>query len=72
MEAGRGPFGGSDAAGWPTSRSVPCGHDPLRSDGGAKPTGNALVEPFNGRLRNECLYANWFLSLAYVKSKIEA
>ena len=37
-----------------------------------KPTDNALVESFNGRLRDECLNANWFLSLADAKSKIEA
>ncbi|UMY20194.1 IS3 family transposase [Methylobacterium organophilum] len=36
-----------------------------------KPTDNALVESFNGRLRDECLNANWFLSLADAKSKIE-
>lgn len=28
-----------------------------------KPTDNAYVESFNGRLREECLNANWFLSL---------
>jgi len=28
-----------------------------------KPTDNAAVESFNGRLRQECLNANWFLSL---------
>jgi putative transposase len=32
---------------------------------------NALVESFNGRLRDECLNANWFLSLADARSKIE-
>jgi putative transposase len=31
-----------------------------------------LVESFNGRLRDECLNANWFLSLADARSKIEA
>ncbi|MBB2962661.1 transposase InsO family protein [Methylobacterium sp. R2-1] len=36
-----------------------------------KPTDNALVESFNGRLRDECLNANWFLSLADARSKIE-
>jgi putative transposase len=30
------------------------------------------VEYFNGRLRDECLNAHWFLSLADAKSKIEA
>jgi putative transposase len=37
-----------------------------------KPTDNGLVEFFSGRLRDECLNANWFLSLAEAKSKIEA
>ncbi len=36
-----------------------------------KRTDNALVEAFNGRLRDECLNAYWFLSLADAKSKIE-
>ena len=36
-----------------------------------KPTDNALVESFNGRLRDECLNTNWFLSLADARSKIE-
>jgi putative transposase len=29
-----------------------------------KPTDNALVESFNGRLRQECLNEHWFMSLA--------
>ena len=29
-----------------------------------KPTDDELVELFNGRLRDECLNAHWFLSLA--------
>jgi len=37
-----------------------------------KPTDNAFVESFNGRLRDECLNAHWFLSLADAKTKIEA
>ena len=37
-----------------------------------KPTDNAYVESFNGRLRDECLNAHWFLSLADAKAKIEA
>jgi len=36
------------------------------------PTDNAFVESFNGRLRDECLNANWFLSLADARTKIEA
>ena len=37
-----------------------------------KPTDNALVESFNGRLRDECLNTNWFLSLDDARYKIEA
>jgi putative transposase len=37
-----------------------------------KPTDNAFVESFNGRRRDECLNAHWFLSLADAKAKIEA
>jgi putative transposase len=37
-----------------------------------KPTDNALIEAFNGRLREECLNQNWFLSLEDAKQKVEA
>jgi putative transposase len=37
-----------------------------------KPTDNARVESFNGRLRQQCLNAHWFLSLDDAKTKIEA
>ena len=37
-----------------------------------KPGQNAFVESFNGRLREECLNTQWFLSLSDAKSKIEA
>ena len=37
-----------------------------------KPTDNAFVESFNGRLRDECLNAHWFLSMADARAKIEA
>jgi putative transposase len=37
-----------------------------------KPTDNAAVESFNGRLRQECLNANWFLSLEDARTKIDA
>ncbi len=37
-----------------------------------KPTDNALIESFNGRLRAECLNENWFLSLEDAEEKIEA
>ena len=37
-----------------------------------KPTDNAFAESFNGRIRAECLNANWFLSLADAQHKCEA
>ena len=37
-----------------------------------KPTDNALIESFNGRLRAECLNENWFLSLEDAEEKIGA
>jgi putative transposase len=37
-----------------------------------KPTDNAFIESFNGRLRDECLDTHWFLSLEDARSKIEA
>jgi putative transposase len=36
-----------------------------------KPVQNAYVESFNGRLRDECLNANWFPSLSAARRKIE-
>lgn len=37
-----------------------------------KPTDNAIIEPFNGRLRDECLNTHWFLSLDDARAEIEA
>ncbi|HMO84786.1 MAG TPA: IS3 family transposase, partial [Lacipirellulaceae bacterium] len=37
-----------------------------------KPTDNAFVESFNGRLREECLNTHWFLSLDDARGKIDA
>ena len=37
-----------------------------------RPIDNAFVESFNGRLREECLNAHWFLSLDDARDKIEA
>jgi putative transposase len=37
-----------------------------------KPIDNAYVESFNGRFREECLNAHWFLSLDDARDKIEA
>lgn len=37
-----------------------------------KPTDNALIESFNGKLRHECLNQHWFLSLPEAQEIIEA
>lgn len=37
-----------------------------------KPNQNALIEAFNGRLRDECLNENWFTSLKDARDKLEA
>jgi putative transposase len=37
-----------------------------------KPVQNAFVEIFNGRLRDECLNANWFLNVRDARRKIES
>jgi putative transposase len=37
-----------------------------------KPTDNAFIESFNGRIREECLDQHWFLCLDDAKVKIEA
>lgn len=36
-----------------------------------KPTDNAFIESFNGKLRAECLNAHWFLSLDDARAKME-
>ncbi len=36
-----------------------------------KPTDNAFIESFNGRLRQECLNQNWFTSLVDAKQIVE-
>ncbi len=36
-----------------------------------KPTDNAFIEAFNGRLREECLNQSWFLSLEDARDKVE-
>ena len=37
-----------------------------------KPSDNGIIEAFNGRLRQECLNENWFLSLEDARQKIGA
>jgi putative transposase len=39
---------------------------------GYKPTDNAFIEAFNGKFRQECLNAYWFLSLADATEKLDA
>lgn len=36
-----------------------------------KPTDNEFIETFNSRLRQECLNASWFPSMADARSRIE-
>ena len=35
------------------------------------PVENGYIESFNGKLRDECLSANWFLGLDEARTKIE-
>ena len=37
-----------------------------------KPVENAFAESFNGRLRDECLNINWFMSVRHVREVIES
>ena len=37
-----------------------------------KPIENAFAESFNGRLRDECLNENWFISLRHAREVIES
>lgn len=37
-----------------------------------KPTDNAFIESFNGRLRDECLNAHWFRSLTDAQQKLDS
>jgi putative transposase len=37
-----------------------------------KPIENAFAESFNGRLRDECLNTNWFLSVSHAREVIES
>jgi putative transposase len=37
-----------------------------------KPMQNSFVESLNGRLRDECMNAHWFLTLADAREKLEA
>ena len=59
-------FAGQVLDQWAHRRGIP-----LQFIQPGKPVQNAFVESFNGRLRDECLNANRFLSLADARSKIE-
>src|SRR5581483_2407696 len=60
-------FRGRAMAGWSEERSVR-----LQFIEPGKPMQNCFIESFNGRLREECLNVNWFLTLADARRKIEA
>ena len=65
---GRSPQSGAAAPGeWAYRRGVTL--DFIRP---GKPSENGFIESFNGKLRDECLNANQFLSLDDARSKIEA
>lgn len=44
----------------------------LRPSEPGKPTQNADIESFNGRLRDACLNEHWFLHLAHAQAVMEA
>ena len=60
-------FRGRALAGWSEERRVG-----LQFIEPGKPSQNCFIESFNGRLREECLNANWFLTLADARRKVEA
>jgi len=60
-------FRGRAMAAWSEQRGVP-----LRFIDPGKPVQNAFAESFNGRLRDECLNANWFVNLADARRKLGA
>jgi putative transposase len=59
-------FRGRALAAWSAERGVR-----LEFIQPGKPVQNAYVESCNGRLRDECLNANWFTSLSDARRKIE-
>jgi putative transposase len=60
-------FRGRALAAWSEER-----HARLEFIQPGKPVQNAYAESFNGRLRDECLNANWFTSLSDARRKIES
>jgi putative transposase len=59
-------FRGRAMAAWSEARGVR-----LEFIQPGKPAQNAYIESFNGRLRDECLNANWFTSLSDARRKVE-
>jgi len=60
-------FRGRALAGWSEERRIR-----LHFIDPGKPMQNCFIESFNGRLREECLNAHWFVTLADARRKIEA
>ncbi len=56
----------------PFGTSVQLHRNPQQFIDPGKPMQNCFIESFNGRLREECLNANWFVTLADARRKIEA
>lgn len=52
---------------WMLAQRIP--HDFIEP---GKPTQNAFIESFNGRLREECLNTSWFVSLEDARRTLEA
>ena len=68
IRSDNGPeFAGNAMDGWAYSKGVKL--DFIRP---GKPTENAFIESFNGRLREECLNDNQFLTMAEAQAVIEA
>ncbi len=68
IQLDNGPeFAGKDLDAWAYRRGVTlCFSRP------GKPTDNAFVESFNGKLRAECLNTHWFETLEEAQATLEA
>jgi putative transposase len=64
-------YNGSEFAGGQMDLWAYANHVTLDFSRRGKPTDNALIESFNGRLREECLNVHWFESLEDAKEKID-
>ena len=64
----QGPeFTGNVLDQWASSKGIR-----LKLTQAGKPTQNAYIESFNGRLRDECLNEHWFMSLSHVRAELTA